>query len=166
MERIATVPHRSRFQAAELPIQEDFTYVADVGIKNRFPSWYPAMLRWSLTGLHAYRQIRFSQMPPGCLAFKQDILADKDVVKTWLDSVLQPGEADDFVKVCDLFQEFGIANRAFQNDRKTKKTAGMFEKELHRILGGRCFKSTHKYTLSNGKQTTAGRVFMGLKRSP
>lgn len=163
-ERIATVPHRSRFQADGGPTEEEFTFRADVGIKDKFPSWYPYMLRWCVQGLHRYHQVGFTNMPPGCLAFKQEILEEKDVVKEWLNATVQEGGSDDFVKVCDLYAGFCAANRSFQADKKTKKTTKMFERELHRCLKTDAFKTKHHYKLQE-RQCMAGKVFVGYRLS-
>lgn len=158
VERIATVPHRSRFQAPPLP-DEPFTYPVNTHIKDRFPVWRPYMLNWCLAGLRRYHDIGFTNMPSGCLAFKQSIMDDKDVVKEWLQLAVEPGEDKDFVKVCDLYADFCAANRAFQGDKKTKKSAKMFERELHRCLGTKHFKDRHSVR-SCGKIISIGKVLM------
>lgn len=81
-----------------------------------------------------YHEIGFSNMPPGCLAFKQMIMDDKDVVREWLDLAIEPVEDKEYMKISDMFAEFSAANRSFQSDKKTKKTAKAFEKELHRCM--------------------------------
>lgn len=164
VERIATVPHRSRFQAPGLPLDEEYTFPADVSIKNKFEGWLPYMLRWALKGLERYYTQGFTNMPQGCLAFKQELLEEKDIVKEWLDLSVQVGEARDYIKVNDLFQSFTADNRDLQRDKKTKKTAKMFERELHRCLGTTGFKEKHQYRVE-GRKVTLGKVFMGYKRT-
>lgn len=161
VERIATVPHRSRFQNPPLP-DEPYTYPVDTHIKDRFPEWRPYMLRWCLAGRVRYQHVGFTDMPEGCLAFKQTIMDEKDVVKEWLSMVVEEGDDKSYVKVCDLYAQFNSDNRAFQADKKTKKSAKMFERELHRCLGGGNFKERHQYRLP-GKVMSANRVFMNYR---
>ncbi|KAL3159504.1 hypothetical protein ABBQ38_009922 [Trebouxia sp. C0009 RCD-2024] len=161
VERIATVPHRSRFQHPPLP-DEPYTYPVDTHIKDKFPVWRPYMLRWCLGGRERYQEVGFTHMPPGCLAFKQTIMDEKDVVKEWLDTTVEGSGSDDFIKVCDLYTKFCSDNRSFQADRKTKKTPKMFERELHRCLKKEHFKPKHHYKL-HGKACMAGKVFIGYK---
>lgn len=160
-ERMAIVPHRSRFQHPPLP-DEPFTYLADVHIKDRFPEWRPYMLRWCLGGRQSYQQGGFREMPAGCLAFKQTIMDDKDIVKEWLSSTVQEGDEKDYIKVCDLYADFNIANRAFQGDKKTRKSVKVFERDLHRCLEPSRFKEKHQVKVA-GKNVTTGKVFMGYK---
>lgn len=163
VSRIATVPHRSRFLFSPLP-DEPYTYPVDIHIKDKFPEWRPYMLRWCLKGRLRYQAVGFQEMPAGCLAFKQTLMDDKDVVKEWLELAVEGGDDKDFVKVCDMFAAFSSANRAFQADKKTKKTAKMFEKELHRCLGTDRFKVKHQFKVG-GRPTSVGKVFVGLRNA-
>lgn len=160
--RIATMPHRSRFQHPPLP-DEPYTYQADVHIKDKFEAWRPYMLMWCLGGRERYQLVGFKEIPPGCLAFKQTLMDEKDVVKEWLTYNVEKGNDKEYVKVIDLYQAFTAANRDLQRDKKTKKTAKMFEKELQRCLGLDTFKDKHQYKYE-GKNITVGKVFLSFRR--
>ena len=134
-----------------------------MGIKDKFERWYPYMLRWAVEGLRRYQSLGFTNMPQGCLAFKQEIMEEKDVVKEWLGLAVEDGADKEYVKVNDLFQTFTAEHRDLQRDKKTKKTAKMFERELHRCLGTDHFKEKHQYRVE-GRKVTLGKVFMGYKR--
>ena len=161
VSRLATVPHRSRFMDPPLT-DAPYTFPVDGGIKQKFLSWYPYMLRWCVRGLLAYHEEGFRIMPEGCLAFKKQILDDKDVVKEWLDDTLEEGENREYVRVCDLYHRFCNDNRSFQADKKTKKSAKGFERELHRCLNTDRFKERHQLRVQ-GKNVTAGKVFLNYK---
>ncbi len=78
------------------------------------------------------------------------------------EGVAEYGEDKDYVKVCDLFTQFGSDNRTFQADRKTKKSAKMFERELHRCLKTATFKDKYSYR-TQGRLYSVGKVLLGFK---
>lgn len=120
------------------------------------------MLKWMLDGLKDYHREGFRVIPESCLAFKNSIVAEKDVVMEFLNSCVQQGEAKEYVKVCDLYHTYGEQNRDMQQNRKTKKTMKDFEKALKRCLGVHRFKDKHQQMIA-GKNHTMGKVFMGFK---
>lgn len=158
--RVVIVPHRSKFQL--LPSREPLTFVANTDIKSKFISWYPYMMRWCVAGLLRYHDVGFVQIPQSCLAFKAEIMDEKDVVKDWLSRSVQTASEDDFVKFAELWQKFEKDNKELQRDKKTKKSNHAFERELNRCLGAQHFKDRHHFKV-DGNKKTAGKVFMTYK---
>lgn len=163
VERLMCIPHRSRFVTGQLP-QEPYTYPADPNFRESFAWWRPYFLKWCLQGLYRYRQKGFTDLPPGCLAFKQELVAEKDVVMEFVEEHVEPGEKTDFVQVKELYKLYDSVNRTLQRDRKTKKDSKAFEQSLIRCLGQQNFKPVHNFTTSGRKQK-ARSVFMSFRHS-
>lgn len=160
IERLITVPHRSRFVPGSDPLpDEPYTYRADPNIKDNFVAWRPYFLRWILDGLTSYHKQGFCNIPESCQAFKKELVAEKDVVQEFLLEALEEGEVDDFVKVKDLYAGFDEAYRTLQKDKKTRKTIKVFQASVERVLPNK-FKARHYYYV-NGKRHEATSVLTG-----
>ncbi len=164
MERLLCVPHRSRFVMGEVP-DEPYTYAADPNFKASFNMWRPYFLRWCLRGLKRYHQKGFTALPDGCLAFKQELVAENDVVMEFLELTVEEGEPTDFVQVRDLFNIYDTVNRSLQRDKKTKKSSKDFEQSLMRCLNNKRFKAEHHHCRSEDKKKVKARnVFLGYRK--
>ena len=163
IERLVTVPHRSRFVPASSVLPEEpYTYRADTSIKDHFPAWRPYFLRWMLEGLRTYRREGFADIPESCQAFKRDLVAEKDVVKEFLNEAVEPGDEDDFVKMKELYSDFDEAYRSLQRDKKTKKNSKVFQSSVERLLPD-AFRARFTY-YTGGKRHEATSVVTGFKK--
>lgn len=166
-DRLLCIPHRSKFVTGDASLSEDtFTYAANPNFKASFASWRPYFLRWCLAGLRRYHEIGFTQLPEGCLAFKQELVAEHDVVMDFLDQTVEAGEATDFVQVRDLWSHYDAANKSLQRDKKTKKDLKAFEQAMMRCLDVKRFKAEHCYWREDDKKkkVKARNVFLGYRK--
>lgn len=163
MERFLAIPHRSRFYAGEVP-DEPYSYPADSGIKEKFATWRPYVLRWALEGLKIYRQYKFRNIPQSCRSFMNSIVEEKDTVQEFLNNVLEEGDRKDFVKVKELYNEYSEAYRSLQKDKKTFKNSGSFQTGIARVLKKGVFVKKYQYKNAEGRNTTASFVLTGYKR--
>lgn len=84
-------------------------------------------------------------------------------MQDWVTAAVEPGESQDYVKVCDLYKAFCQSHTSTQMNKKTKKSAKQFEDTLHCCLQNYTFKTKHQYR-SNGKNITLGKVFMSVRQ--
>lgn len=82
---------------------EPYSYKADPNLKQNFDKWRPYFLRWCLDGLKAYHAQGFTRIPASCTAFKEEIIAEKNVVAEFLKDAVEPGDPKDFVHVKELY---------------------------------------------------------------
>ncbi len=169
VERMLTIPHRARFQNEVST--EPYTYPVDTDLKLKFPAWRPYMLRFMLEGLVIYHQEGFRNIPSTCQTFKEMLVADKDVIREFLDQALDVAPLSDkeavaakaWVCVKDLYNDFDASHKAMQRDKKTKKDLKAFQ-----VAVCRCFPHYYRdkvnYYTDRGTRTSANRVLLGVKR--
>ena len=165
VDRMLTVPHRSRFYMDQVP-NKPHSYKADSNIKDNYPRWAPYFLRWALEGLREYYRLRFTNLPEGCLEFKNGLIAEQDVVSQFLDTVVEEGEPTDFVQASDLFDEYKKEHPDMQKDKRTKKSLDTFVKALEARFPDATFKSRINVPKQSGGHTTKRSVHMGLRTKP
>lgn len=153
LERLLVVPHRSRFFLDDVP-DEPYSFKADPSIKMKFDVWRPYMLRWLLQGLQRFHVMQFSDIPSTCLAFKQMLLEDEDIISLFLTEAVTPGTSEDYVQLKELWAKF-------PKEHKREKSPKVFKKAVEAALG--MAKDVHNYTKPNGKKTIARSVFLGYK---
>lgn len=164
LERFIAIPHRSRFYTGQVP-DEPYSFPADSDIKKNFQAWRPYALKWALQGLKMYQMHRFRNIPPSCREFKDALMMEKDTVREFLEDAVYKGDAHDFVKIKELYNDYCSAFRALQRDKKTFKNAGSFQSGVERVLRDGVFVKKHQYRNSAGQKTTANSVITGYKRA-
>ena len=163
MERFLAIPHRSRFFSGEVP-DEPHSFPADSNVKENFSAWRPYVLRWALGGLQQYYRHRFRNVPPSCRAFMASIIEEKDTVREFLTNAIEEGDAKDFVKVKELYNDYSEVYRMLQKDKKTHKNSGSFQTGVMRVLKKDAFVKKHFFYTDHGTRTSANGVFVGYKR--
>ena len=163
VERMLTICHRARFQNNVTTSDPPYTFAADPLIKQAFPAWRPYFLKYCLEGLSRYHAEGFKRLPESCQAFKQQLVASKDVVAEFVGDAVEEGVAGDFVTVKDLFNDFNVAYRLVQADKKTRKDQNAFRLALKKILNPNKFKNVHHYKIG-GKPTTTSSAYMEYRR--
>ena len=163
--RMLTVPHRSRFYMDHVP-NKPYSYKADSNIKDNYPRWAPYFLRWALEGLREYYRLRFTNLPEGCLEFKNSLIAEQDVVSQFLDTVVEEGQPTDFVQASGLFADYCREHPDMQKDKRTKKKLDTFIRTMEAKFPDAAFKHRINYTTPSGGQTTKRSVHIGIKRKP
>ena len=166
VNRMLTIPHRSRFYTDEVPTRE-FSFAADPNIKDKYPIWAPYFMRWAIEGLRSYEELGFRHLPEGCLEFKHSLIAERDVISKFLDDMVEPGSSTDYIQAKELFKEFGAVHRDYQKDKRTSKNLDAFVATLESKFPEAMFKKTHKYKKPDtGKWSLANSVHVGLKNKP
>lgn len=163
VERLVTIPHRSRFYREEVA-KEPFSYKADTSIKSMFPKWRPYFLRWCLAGLQRYHQVRFTQIPDSCKQFKNDIVAEKDYVTEFLDITVAEGSSKDFVHIADLYKDFNMLYKDIQRDKKSKKGPKVFKERVIQVLSRGMYKEVYGHKKPTGGSTTVRSVILGYRK--
>lgn len=167
VDRLVTIPHRSRFYREEADIpDEPLSYRADTSIKEKFPTWRLYFLRWALKGLQRYHAVKFTQIPESCKSFKKQIVAERDYIADFVLSTVEKGEPKDYVKIGDLYAEFNEVYRDLQKDKKTKKSSSTFRGGVIKTLKASShYKDVHGFRRQDGRTTTARSVILGYKRT-
>lgn len=162
LSRMLTIPHRSRFYLDEVP-DEPYSYKADPNLRQRFDEWRPYFLRWCLDGLKQYNEKGFRDIPTSCQAFKDDLVAEKNVIAEFLKDAVEPAGDKDFVHVKELYNAFDDAYRTLQKDKKTKKSLQVFKAGVAKTMP-KCYKDKYSFRTSAGRVTSVNSVLLGLKR--
>ena len=165
VDRMLTVPHRSRFYMDHVP-NKPYSYKANSNIKDNYPRWAPYFLRWALQGLQEYYGLRFTNLPEGCLEFKNSLIAEQDVVSQFLDTIVEEGQSTDFVNAKKLFAEYCQEHPDMQKDKRTNKKLDTFVKALESRFPDAEFKKQINHTTKSGDRTTARSVHIGIRRKP
>ena len=166
VNRMLTIPHRSRFYTEQVPSRE-FSFAADPNIKDKYPIWAPYFMRWAIEGLRSYEELGFRHLPEGCLEFKHSLIAERDIISQFLDDMVEPGGPMDFVQAKYLFNLYGAVHKDQQNDKRTRKTLEAFVATLESKFPEAVFQKRHKYNNQDtGRSTTANSVHVGLKAKP
>ena len=160
VDRMLTVPHRSRFYLEDVPENIAHSFVADTNIKSKFDAWRPHFLRWCLEGLMAYHCKGFRDVPDACKAFKQQLVSEKDTIADFINSNVCKGEKGDFLKLTELYNMYNTEQSALQRDKKTSKDAATFRAAVCKCLGNAQLKSHHSYR-DGGVNKTVRNVVMG-----
>lgn len=162
VQRILTIPHRSRFYLEDVP-DEPFSFPADPNLKQHFKVWRPYFLRWCLEGLQHYHAKGFRDIPPSCQSFKNDLVAEKNVVSEFLNEAVETCDFCNFVHVKDLYNDFDEAYRTLQKDKKTKKSLQLFKAGVMKSMPT-AYRERLQYKTSTGSTTSARSVLVGYKR--
>lgn len=163
VERMLTIPHRSRFYLENVP-DIPWSFLANSSIREKFCSWAPHLLVWLMPGLHEYYAHRFRLVPDSCKSFKKGLVEEQDVVGAFLDDVVEAGAPKEYVSCKELYKEFCSLNKALQADKKSKKSEATFKQALRNHLSEGTFKPSHKVRINPRKVITAYSVVLGYKR--
>lgn len=164
LQRMLTIPHRSRFYTGGIP-DEPYSYKADPDLREKFDQWRPYFLKWCLEGLKDYHCQAFRDIPLSCRSFKEDLVAEKDVVAEFLKQALQPAGAKEYVQVKELYRSFDAAYRTLQKDKRTKKTPTTFKKAVKDIMSA-AYRDSYGFRDSAGKCRTVTSAVWGYSQSP
>lgn len=105
----------------------------------------------------------FRNIPASCLAFKNDLVAEKNVVAEFLNEAVEPAGPKDFVHVKDLYNDFDEAYRMLQKDKKTKKSLQIFKAGVMKTMP-KAYKDRFGFRSADGKCRTMSSVLVGFKR--
>lgn len=111
---------------------------------------------------HAEEQAKLQQQAVAAEVARQLEDSEREaanLVEMWLSTVVEEGEARDYVKVCELWNEFRAHHKTLQSNKKTMKKAKHFDKDLNRCLGQQYFKQSHQF-VRDGRNAMVGKVYM------
>ena len=142
IDRMYCVPHRSKFYSIPAELQSarergrEHSFAADSNLTDNFKTWRPYMMWWCLSGLAKYYRDKFSVIPQSFYEYRDAAIVERDAVNRFLTkSTVKTGDASDFVVRIDLFSDFEIANRAMQQDLRTRVNVDKFFKSMKTFFG-------------------------------
>ena len=142
LNRMLAIPHRSRFYLSDVDYEANkhvpYTYRAvDDFASKHFGVWCPYFLRWMLEGYGIWNVERFKTIPDGCLALKNRLVDERNVVARFITETLVRTDDDaDRVYQKDLW----TAYRSW-TEGQSRLTKPAFCKGLKRTL-----RAFHVYT--------------------
>ncbi len=164
VERLLTIPHRSRFFTGVVS-EEPYSFAADPGITRKFQVWAPYFLRWAMVGLQEYHARRFDDVPDSCKSFKRILVAEKDVIGEFLSLTVEAhDDAKNFVRLRELYDEFQGVNKGLQRDKRSHKSYNTFKSAALQHLTWGTYKAMHSFRKEDGRSTSASSVMIGYKR--